>query len=117
MTRSSNQFPRLTTSRDADVRTIFVAIFTMALLSGCAGVPLFTKHLPGDRAFIKQFPAEANGKRLRLAVKDNIDMQGVVTTAGSNFFLLTHQPAKADAACLVIALRRKVQIVGKTNMT
>src|SRR3954471_12613547 len=117
MTRSFNQFPRLATSRDADVRTIFVAIFTMTLLSGCAGVPLFTKHLPGDRAFIKQFPAEANGKRLRLAVKDNIDMQGVVTTAGSNFFQTTHAPAKADAPCLANARRRNVAIVGKTNMT
>src|ERR1041385_3686632 len=44
-------------------------------------------------------------------------MKGVVTTAGSNFFLLTHQPAKADAACLAIARRRNVVIVGKTNMT
>ena len=117
MTRSFNQFPRLATSRHADVRTIFVAIFTVTLLSGCSAVPLFTKHLPGDRAFIKQFPAEANGKRLRLAIKDNIDMKGVVTTAGSNFFLTTHAPAKADAPCLATARRRNVAIVGKTNMT
>src|SRR3954468_8929054 len=117
MTRSFNQFPRLATSRDADVRTIFVAIFIVTLLSGCSAVPLFTKHLPGDRAFIKQWPADAGGNRLRLAIKDNIDMKGVVTTAGSNFFLLTHQPAKADAACLAIARGRNVQIVGKTNMT
>jgi Asp-tRNA(Asn)/Glu-tRNA(Gln) amidotransferase A subunit family amidase len=44
-------------------------------------------------------------------------MKGVVTTAGSNFFLLTHQPAKRDAACLAIARARNVDIVGKTNMT
>ena len=93
------------------------AVFLASWLSGCSAVPLFTKHLPGDRAFIKQFPADANDKRLRLAVKDNIDMKGVITTAGSNFFLLTHQPAKRDAACLAIARRRNVQIVGKTNMT
>jgi len=94
-----------------------LAALSLALFSGCSFVPLFTKHLPGDRAFIKQFPAETNDNRLRLAIKDNIDMTGVVTTAGSNFFLLTHQPAKADAACLGIARRRNVQIVGKTNMT
>ena len=99
------------------IRTIFPAILLMTWLGGCSAVPLFTKHLPGDRAFIKQFPAETNDKRLRLAIKDNIDMKGVVTTAGSNFFLLTHQPAKADAACLAIARRRNIQIVGKTNMT
>ena len=44
-------------------------------------------------------------------------MKGVVTTAGSGFFSQTHQPAEKDAACLAIARRRKVQIVGKTNMT
>ncbi|HKP01959.1 MAG TPA: amidase [Chthoniobacterales bacterium] len=93
------------------------AVFLASWLSGCSAVPLFTHHLPGDRAFIKRFPADANDKRLRLAIKDNIDMQGVVTTAGSNFFASTHAPAKADAACLAIAHRRNVQIVGKTNMT
>src|SRR3979409_932222 len=96
MTRSSDQFPRLAASRRAGVRRIFVGIFTVTLLSGGSAVPLFAKRLPGDRAFIKQFPAEANGKRLRLAIKDNINMKGVVTTAGSNFFLTTHSPAKAD---------------------
>src|SRR6476619_1443060 len=96
---------------------ILVAVFFVSGLSGCSAVPLFTKHLPGDRAFIKHWGAEEKSQRLRLAIKDNIDMKGVVTTAGSNFFLLTHQPAKADAACLVIARRRNVQIVGKTNMT
>ncbi|MFL6520323.1 MAG: amidase [Chthoniobacterales bacterium] len=94
-----------------------MALLLTTWLGGCSAVPLFTKHLPGDRAFIKQFPAEAGDNRLRLAIKDNIDMKGVVTTAGSNFFLLTHKPAKADAACLAIARQRNVQIVGKTNMT
>src|SRR3954469_13032978 len=99
------------------VTTVLVGALVVSWLSGCSAVPLFTKHLPGDRAFIKSWPAEADGKRLRLAIKDNIDMKGVVTTAGSNFFLLTHRPAKADAACLAIARGRNVQIVGKTNMT
>src|ERR1041385_4146297 len=101
----------------AIVRTILPAVLLQTWLGGCSAVPLFTKHLPGDRAFIKQFPAETSDNGLRLAIKDNIDMKGVVTTAGSNFFLLTHQPAKADAACLAIARRRNVVIVGKTNMT
>jgi len=71
----------------AEIRSILVALLIVSLLSGCSAVPLFTKHLPGDRSFIKQWPAEADSKRLRLAIKDNIDMKGVVTTAGSNFFL------------------------------
>ena len=101
----------------AEIRSILVGIFIVSLLNGCSAVPLFTRHLPGDRAFITQWGAEANGTRLRLAIKDNIDMKGVVTTAGSNFFLKTHQPAKADADCLAIARARNVQIVGKTNMS
>lgn len=103
-------------SRHAAVRSILAAIIVVSLLGGCSAVPLFTKHLPGDRAFIKQFPDDTNGK-LRLAVKDNIDMKGVVTSAGSNFFLTTHQPAKADAPCLAGARRSNVVIVGKTNMS
>src|SRR3954452_2810157 len=99
------------------VTTVLVGALVVSWLSGCSAVPLFTKHLPGDRAFIKSWPAEADGKRLRLAIKDNIDMKGVVTTAGSNFFELTRKPAQSDAACLAIARGRNVQIVGKTNMT
>jgi amidase len=117
MSGISTLFPRLAAPKSAHLRTISAAIVIATGLSGCSAVPLFTKHLPGDRAFIKQFPADTNGNRLRLAIKDNIDMKGVVTTAGSNFFQLTHKPATADAACLAIARRRGVQIVGKTNMT
>src|SRR2546423_421602 len=68
------------------IRTIFPPILLMTWFGGCSAVPLFTKHLPGDRAFIKQFPSEPSDKRLRLAIKDNIDMKGDVTTVGSNFF-------------------------------
>jgi amidase len=117
MSRSFTQLFRAAIFRFAVIRTISLAIVVGSGLSGCSVVPLFTKHLPGDRAFIKQFPADPNDTRLRLAIKDNIDMKGVITTAGSNFFLLTHQPAKADAACLAIARQRNVRIVGKTNMT
>lgn len=117
MTRLFSLFLRFAMFKHTEIRATVAAILVVGWLSGCSAVPLFTKHLPGDRAFIKQFPADASSNRLRLAIKDNIDMKGVVTTAGSNFFLLTHQPAKADAACLAIARRRNVQIVGKTNMT
>src|ERR1043166_1061447 len=94
-----------------------LAALPLALFSGCSFVPLFTKHLPGDRAFIKQFPAETSESGLRLAIKENNATKGTVRAGGSNFFLLTPQPAKADAACLAIARRRNVVIVGKTNMT
>ena len=44
-------------------------------------------------------------------------MKGVVTTAGSEIFSITHKPAEKDAPCLAIARQRNVQIVGKTNLT
>jgi Asp-tRNA(Asn)/Glu-tRNA(Gln) amidotransferase A subunit family amidase len=73
--------------------------------------------LSGNRAFIAYWPPGPNSKGLKLAVKDNIDMKGVVTTAGSEIFSVTHKPAKKDAPCLAIARQRNVQIVGKTNLT
>jgi amidase len=54
---------------------------------------------------------------LRLAVKDLIDVKGVVTTAGSEHVAETSPPAKSDAACLMISRTRNVQIVGKTNLS
>lgn len=72
-----------------------------------------------DRAFVRYWadrgPASEGG--LRLAVKDNIDMQGVVTTAGSSYLARYGAPAARDAACLALARRRGVNIVGKTNLT
>jgi len=94
-----------------------IALASIALCSGCSFTPLINNKLPGNRAFIDFWPSDANSKRLRLAVKDNIDIKGVITTAGSQIFQQTHKPARADAACLAIARKRNVQIVGKTNLT
>ena len=101
-------------------RVVFIglplALASLVLCSGCSLLPR-PARLSGNRAFIEHWPADPNSKKLRLAVKDNIDMKGVVTTAGSEIFSLTHKPAEKDARCLAIARRRGVQIVGKTNMT
>ena len=96
-----------------------IVIGFVALLgcSGCSVIPGFNKHLPGNHAFIRYWPSDLDKKGLRLALKDNIDMKGIITTAGSELFLITHEPAEADAACLAIARQRNVQIVGKTNLT
>ena len=93
-----------------------VALALLVLCSGCSLLPR-PARLAGNRAFIDYRAPDPNSKQLRLAVKDNIDMKGVVTTAGSEIFSLTHKPAEKDARCLAIARRRNVQIVGKTNMT
>jgi amidase len=93
-----------------------VALASLVFCTGCSLVPR-PSRLSGNRAFIDYWAPDPNSKQLRLAIKDNIDMKGVVTTAGSEIFSVTHQPAEKDAACLAIARRRKVQIVGKTNLT
>ena len=93
-----------------------IALASIALCSGCSFLPRPNK-LSGNRAFITYWAPNPNSKGLRLAVKDNIDIKGVVTTAGSEIFSKTHKPAEKDAPCLRIARQRNVQIVGKTNMT
>lgn len=70
-----------------------------------------------DRAFISYSPAAADSGKLRLAVKDLIDMKGTVTTAGSQHVAETAPPAKRDARLMRGARQPHVQIVGKTNLT
>ncbi len=93
-----------------------VALVLLLLWNGCSFLPRLSK-LSGNHAFIDYWPPDPDNKGLRLAVKDNIDMKGVITTAGSEIFSVTHKPAEKDAPCLAIARRRNVQIVGKTNMS
>lgn len=76
--------------------------------------------------FITRFdpPAGSSGqqKRLRVAVKDLIDMAGVPTTSGSKVIaaLSAEKPPTSDAACLAGTRAAeedgRVEIVGKTNM-
>ncbi len=94
-----------------------LALVSLLLFGGCSVVPRVNALLPGNRAFIVHWPAKPGSKQLKLAIKDNIDMEGVVTTAGSEYFAKTLPPAKKDAACLLIARQRNVHIVGKANMS
>jgi amidase len=94
-----------------------IALAALVLGSGCTSLPRFNQRLSGNRAFIKYWPPDPQNKALRVAIKDNIDMTGVITTAGSEFFLNTGKPAKSDARCLAIARQRNVRFVGKTNLT
>lgn len=53
---------------------------------------------------------------LRLAVKDCIDVAGVITTAGSPAVAAAAAPAVADAECLAGARAAGARIVGKANL-
>jgi amidase len=98
-------------------RSILVGILLITCFSDCAIPPRRWAGESRNRAFIVYWPPPKESKRLRLAVKDLIDMKGVVTTAGSEYVARTSPPAKSDAACLAIARQRNVQIVGKTNLS
>jgi amidase len=69
----------------------------------------------GDQVFITRLEAPTTGG-VRLAVKDCIDVEGVITTAGCPAVAEGAQPAPQDAACLAGARAAGAQIVGKTNL-
>lgn len=53
---------------------------------------------------------------VRLAVKDCIDVAGVVTTAGSPVVAAHAEPVTVDAPCLELARAAGARIVGKANL-
>ena len=95
---------------------LLIAVLVAGNFNGCA-LPM-RRAATKDRAFIRYWPPPPeSGERLRLAVKDLIDVKGVVTTAGSQYLAKNRAPASRDAECLTIARKRNVEIVGKTNLT
>ncbi len=59
---------------------------------------------------------QASPDGIRLAIKDCIDVAGVVTTAGSPVVAERAEPAMADAVCLAGPRAAGARIVGKTNL-
>ena len=98
-------------------RSMLIGPLLITCLSDCAILRRQPASYSYDHAFIRYWPPPKEGKGLRLAVKDLIDIKGVVTTAGSEYVAETSQPATSDAACLMISRARSVQIVGKTNLS
>ncbi len=96
---------------------LFSAVLLMSFFGACA-VPLRRPaSVTRNHAFIAYWPPAKDNDHLRLAVKDLIDMKGVVTTAGSEYVAKNSRPAVRDAKCLSIARQRNVQIVGKANLS
>ncbi|HEY5812882.1 MAG TPA: amidase [Terrimicrobiaceae bacterium] len=98
---------------DVMAQSVLSGLFLICFISGCSTSGVGTR----DRAFIVYWPPPENSQELRLAVKDLIDIKGVVTTAGSEYFAKAGAPALRDAECLEEVRRRNVRIVGKTNLT
>ena len=98
-------------------RVAFAGAICAGSISGCATARKPPPENPKDYAFITYYPQKSDAKGLRLAVKDIIDVKGVVTTAGSRLLAESNPPAREDAACLAGARARGARIVGKTNVT
>ena len=64
--------------------------------------------------FITRF--DTSGPGVRLAVKDLIDMEGELTTAGCRAVASRAVPAAQDAACLAGARAAGARMVGRTNL-
>ncbi len=93
------------------------ALSLTCFFAGCSIIPSHWPYGSHDHVYIRYWPARTNGRELRLAIKDNIDMKGVVTSAGSEYVVKHNPPAEKDAECLAIARSRNVRIVGKTNLS
>jgi amidase len=98
-------------------KSFLPGLASIILLSGCTLVPSFHSPFAQNGGFIAYWPPAENSNQLKLAVKDNIDMEGVVTTAGSKRLAEDGKRAERDAACLAIARQRDVHIVGKTTLS
>ncbi len=95
-----------------------LAVLPCLFLCGCGLVGPWNAGRAGNDALITQLKCDQSQKgRLRLVVKDNIDVRGVVTTAGSKYLATTRKPAEKDAPCLAIARERNVDIIGKANLS
>lgn len=103
--------------RRAVAQWIVPGLLLMSLLSACSTLQKRQANRSRAHAFIAYWPPPESSRQLRLAVKDLIDMKGVVTTAGSEYVAKTSPPAARDAECLELARKRNVLIVGKTNLT
>lgn len=76
--------------------------------------------MSNDAVFITEMDPDSDPSArpdgLRVAVKDCIDVEGVITSAGSAVIAATAAPASADAACLAGFRASGARVVGKTNL-
>jgi Asp-tRNA(Asn)/Glu-tRNA(Gln) amidotransferase A subunit family amidase len=98
-------------------RYLLPALYSLVFFTSCSTPRSSLENHSRDHAFIVYWATTAESTRLRLAVKDLIDIKGVVTTAGSEYLARTGNPAANDASCLARARAGNVVIVGKTNVT
>jgi len=99
------------------VRSIATTFCFATCFTGCSFIGSRSRTRTPDNAFIIYWPPARHTTRLRLAVKDIIDVKGVVSTAGSEYISTHNVPAPRDAKCLKGARQQNVLLVGKTNLS
>jgi hypothetical protein len=105
-------------SHGAAARSILAGLLLIACFTDYGNLRNRSANGSGEPAFIVYWQHHpVKDHRLRLAVKDNIDIKGLVTTAGCEYVANTSSPAARDAECLAIPMERDVRIVGKTNLS
>jgi hypothetical protein len=77
--------------------TVAILALLISPLPSCVSIKESAGARRLDYAFVHYWPQPEGSTALRLAVKDNIDLQGVVTTAGSKYLAKNGQPALRDA--------------------
>lgn len=97
-------------------KILLPGLLSLGLLGGCTSSLFDFSKTSRSHAFITYRAPPKDGS-LRLAVKDLIDVRGMVTSAGASYLATTRAPAERDADCLRLARQRNVTIVGKTNLT
>jgi amidase len=103
--------------RHSTFETYLASLLIISLLCSCSAAQTRFTSRRQDHAFIHYWPPPAGSRGLRLAVKDNIDMKGQVTSAGSEYLAKSAKPASHDAPCLALARERNIRIIGKANLT
>ena len=76
---------------------ILSAAFLTAFCASCTVPQNHASRRSPDHAYITYTPSVRDPQRIRLAVKDLIDVKGTVTTAGSAYFAKNNPPAQQAA--------------------
>jgi len=98
-------------------KALTACILLPLLLNSCADLHKGRPHDQSNHAFISYRPAPPGDKRVRVAVKDLIDLKDEITTAGSEYISKHSRPAVHDAEGIRGLRRDDVVIVGKANLT
>lgn len=98
-------------------QTTITTLMLAAFLTSCLSPEQRRLNRSREHVFIHYWPPPKGDGEIRLAVKDNIDVKGHVTSAGSEYLAKNSKPASRDAPCLAYVRRPGVRMVGKVNMT